>query len=143
MVDINLTMLVELGLFLIFLWGTAVFILRPVLRTLDARDKQIEDDGDQARAAREAAETMGQDYAQAMSTLRTKVEASYRLARREARDEQSGRVAGERKKADQAVAAARADAAQEVEGLRSSYGGLSSELADLLGGRLGLGGKAS
>lgn len=143
MVVINLTMAVELGLFLIFLWGTAVFILRPVLRSLDARAEQIEKDHDQARVAREEAATAGQEYSLAMSQLRAKVEASYRLARREARDEQSARVAAERKKADAAVLDARAQAAQEVEGARSSYDALSVELTDLLGRRLGVGGKPS
>ena len=41
MVTLNLTLLIEVGLFLIFLWGTARFILHPLLDSIDERETGI------------------------------------------------------------------------------------------------------
>ena len=55
MVTINATIIVELVLFLLFLWGTQRYILAPVLKNIDEREDSIEQDRAQAEANTTAA----------------------------------------------------------------------------------------
>ncbi|HOH51273.1 MAG TPA: hypothetical protein PLI98_11085, partial [Candidatus Hydrogenedentes bacterium] len=57
MLSLDFTLVVELLLFLLFLWGTNRAVLRPLLRTMDARQLRMEQDrADAEAAARRAAE---------------------------------------------------------------------------------------
>ena len=44
MVTINLTLFVQLGLFLIFMWGARKLIFDPILKVLDSREEKLEQD---------------------------------------------------------------------------------------------------
>lgn len=52
MIALNFTLFVQLGLFLLFLYVTNKIVLRPLLKTVDARTAKIE--GDQAAATADA-----------------------------------------------------------------------------------------
>ena len=142
MVVINFTLLVELGLFLVFLWGTAVFILRPVLRLLDEREDNIAREQRQADEASEKEAQLRKQSADARNAVRSRIEKAYRRARFELREEHGAKLTEERRKADAAIAEARDAALKRIEVERSSYGALSSELADSLFEHLGMGQKS-
>jgi len=54
MIALNFTLFVQLGLFLLFLYVTNMIVVRPLLKTVDARNAKIE--GDQAAAGADAQE---------------------------------------------------------------------------------------
>ena len=142
MVIINFTLLVELGLFLIFLWGTAVFILRPVLRLLDEREDNIAREEHQAGEALEEEAQLRKQSADARNALRSRIEKAYRRARFELREEHGAKLTEERRKSDAAIAEARDAALKQIEVERSSYAALSSELANSLFEHLRIGQKS-
>jgi F0F1-type ATP synthase membrane subunit b/b' len=62
MIALNFTLLVEVGLFLVFLWATNRIVLRPLLRTMDARTAQIEGDRASAETDARAAQQLETQY---------------------------------------------------------------------------------
>lgn len=136
MVTLNLTLVIEVGLFLIFLWGTARFILRPVLRTLDERDAVIEQDHAQAAVDMEEANTLERQYAQELLDIRQRAGEAYRDARHETLKGHAVAVAKAIERADQAVAEARDKAMHLVAGQRSALEKAVPEVADLIAERL-------
>lgn len=143
MVTLNLTLIFELVLFLIFLWGTAVFILRPVLRFLDEREEKIVRDQSQAETDSEEAGGLEQRYAQEMSTVRRSADDEFRDKRRAALEAHATTLSEKRHQADEAVAQVREEAMTQVAGERGAYKSLAPGLADLISERLGMGGKSS
>lgn len=142
MVTINLTLLVELGLFLLFLWGTSRFILHPVLKTLDERDAHVEQNHADAGSAREAAASLEEQYAGELADVRRQAELTYRTKRRSAIETQTKQLVGKRHETDEAVAEVRASGAQQIEDQRGAYAALARELADSIARRIGMKGDA-
>ena len=136
MVTLNLTLVIEVGLFLIFLWGTARFILRPVLRTLDERDAVIEQDHAQAAVDMEEANTLESQYARELLDIRQRADKAYRDARHETRKGHADAVAKANEWADQAVAEAHDKATRLVAGQRSALVKAVPEVAGLIAERL-------
>jgi F-type H+-transporting ATPase subunit b len=58
MITINFTILIELTLFLLFLWVSNKLVVRPLLKTIDARDDKIEQDKTFAETARQEAKRL-------------------------------------------------------------------------------------
>ena len=83
MVSLNGTLFIELALFLLFLWGTGRFILRPVLRSLDEREESIREAGAQAESNDEETMLLEEDYEGTMGQVRSWVESEFREARKE------------------------------------------------------------
>ena len=54
MITINLTLLIEFGLFILFLWVANKMMFRPILRVMDEREEKIT--GDTTNAERDSAE---------------------------------------------------------------------------------------
>ncbi len=136
MVTINLTLVLEVGLFLIFLWGTARFIVRPVLRTLDERDAVVEQDHAKAAADTEGANALEAEGAQELLSIRQGADEAHRRARHETRKEHADAVAGANERADQAVAEAHDEANRLVAEQRSALEQAVPEVADLIAKRL-------
>lgn len=136
MVTINLTLFLEVGLFLIFLWGTARFVLRPVLRTLDERDAVIEQDHAQAAVDVEEASALEGQNARELLEIRQGAEEAHRNARYETRKEHADAVTRANEKADQAVAKAHDEAMHLVAGQRGALDTAVPEVADLIAERL-------
>ena len=140
MVTINFTIFVELGLFLIFLWGTAVFIFRPVLRLLDERERDLEESRVQSEADTEEAQDKESEYASQVAQLRREADETLRAARRAALDVHTTTLSAERHKADDAVSATREVALGQIDEQRGEFAALAPGLADAIEGELNLGG---
>lgn len=140
MVTLNTTILIELILFLIFLWGTGRFILRPVLRNIDKREENIEEDRAQATANSEDAKRLEGQYAQEWTAIRGNADDTYQRARSETVKGHAEAVADAHKWADQAVAEAREKARRTVAEQRDALKASVPEIADLIAGRLRSGG---
>ena len=83
MVTPNLTFFIEVSLFLLFLWGTARFILRPVLQGLDERAESIDRAREQTEENTNKAETLEADYLKKLSEIRGQADEIYHVARRD------------------------------------------------------------
>jgi F-type H+-transporting ATPase subunit b len=79
MVALNLTLLVELGLFLIFLWAMNAYVFRPLFKVMDARSAQIEEDKIVATTGAEEANTLEANYARDVSEIHR--ESSHQIVR--------------------------------------------------------------
>ena len=140
MVTLNLTLVIEVGLFLVFVWGTARFILRPVLRSLDERVAVIEQDHAQAAVDMEEANTLEGQYARELLDIRQRADEAYRDARRKTLKGHADAVARAIEWADQAVAEARDNAMRLVDEQRDSIESAVPEIAELIERRLYAGG---
>ena len=143
MVTPNLTFLIEVSLFLLFLWGTARFILRPVLQSLDERETSIEQSRE--RTAEDSAETEALErvYLKKLSEIRRHADETYRDSQRHTIKGHREAVASAREWADQAVAEVRQESRGLVEGQRTAIQDAVPEIADLIAERLGSGGPTS
>jgi len=136
MVTPNLTFFIEVSLFLLFLWGTARFILRPVLQGLDERAESIDRAREQTEESTNKAETLEADYLKKLSEIRGQADESYHVARRDTLKGHNEAVADAREWADQAVAEVREEARGLVEGQRSAIQDAVPEIAELIASRL-------
>lgn len=143
MVTINFTLIVEAVLFLLFLWGTTAFILRPTLKAMDERDASVETDLEQEQTDNEEAGVLEGRYAEGMAAIRRSSDEEFRKERRRALEAHAGTMAGERHKADEAVAGTREEALGQVESQRETYKTLAPDLARLLAEKLKIRGEAS
>ncbi len=143
MVSLNPTLLIELGLFLLFVWGTHRFVIRPVLRVMDERDARLAQDEHSASEDNAEAHRLEEHHqveiAKALRDAHQKTERT----RRGAREQHGDTLAVRRKQADAEVEAARGALLQEVEAERAKYATLTPDLADAMGRQLGLGGRES
>lgn len=136
MVTLNFTLLVELVLFLVFLWGANVLIIRPALRTLDERDAFVAEA--ESRAQVETAVAMSEEarYAGEMAKLRRQAEDRINAARRRALDERTAALLAKRKEADAAVLQAHTEARQQVKDERVKLDTFAPDLAVEIAKRL-------
>ena len=136
MVSLNLTFLIEVSLFLLFLWGTARFILRPVLKGLDERESSIEHAREQTADDTNEAAMLEKGYIEKLSEIRGHADETYRKARHDTLKGHIQAVADAHEWADQAVAEVREEARGLVEGQRTAIRDSVPEIADLIAGRL-------
>ena len=139
MVTINFTLIIELGLFLLFLWGAATFIVRPALRTTDAREEEIEQRKTEAEADLDEAERIEERYTGQIGDLRRTSEDEFRAGRRALLQEHAETLGKHRHEADMAIEAARLEAQAQVEAARTDVSDLAPELAQAIERQLGIG----
>jgi len=140
MVVLNFTIIIELGLFLLFLWVTNKLILQPVLHNIDKREEGIALNEQAAETDAEEAEELEQRYAEAMAKARRAAHSEIEAARREAMDAHNAALLEHRRQADAEVEAQHESAFQKAEVERANYDALAPALADEIAGRLGVGG---
>jgi F-type H+-transporting ATPase subunit b len=139
MVVLNFTLLVELGLFLIFLWGCNALVFRPVLGQLDTREEKIAGDLELALREEAQADALKQEYTRQIAGVRRAVSEEFRQARQAAQQEQDLRIAQLKKQMDEEVQVVRAQAHQQVEEQRPQCERLVPEVAAEVARKLGLG----
>ena len=138
MVSLNLTLLIELGLFLLFMWGTSRFILPRVVQSLDERESSIEAHEQRAQADTERAVELEETYKHETSELHREAEERLRTARRSAQDRHTVTITSEKDRADEEVAEVRDNAAERVKEEREACAEIAPELAEAMLARLGI-----
>lgn len=129
MVSLNFTLVVELLLFLLFLWGTNRFILRPTVKTIDEREQLVKHNEEfTARDTAEAA-SLEERRAAELSRLYRETEERVREARRTAMNARLDRLQQEMKEADAEIARYRAELAAQVEQQKSDARSIAPEIA--------------
>lgn len=112
--NITLTMFAQAAVFLVFIWFTKAFVWPPLLRAIEARQKQIADGLAAAEQGKKSLETSSKQAEQALLDARGR--ATDILAQAEKRASQMVEEAksAARAEGDREKAAARADIQQEI-----------------------------
>lgn len=139
MVDLNFTLVVQLLMFLGFLWVMDRWVLRPLLKTMDMREHEIVDNKEQAQADQAAAEQIENEYAAALATAHQKAHKKVADSLRVLQDEHIEQRNRLRNTQQEEAARARQEAQTAVEEQRGRFPELSHAIADAMMGRLGLG----
>lgn len=143
MVDLNFTLVVQLLMFLGFLWVMDRWVLRPLLKTMDARDRAISDDKEQAQADQDTAESLEHEYAAALAAAHQKAHKKVADSLREVQDSHVAQRNALREKQQEEVARTREEAKAFVEQQRSAFPDMSKAIAHDMMRQLGLGDNAS
>ena len=112
--NINLTLLMQAGAFLAFIWFTAKFVWPPLMRAVEARQKQIADGlaaADEGRKSLANAEKRIADLVGEARTKASEIVAQGEKFRHETVEQAKAEAKAE---ADRIVAAAKAEIAQEI-----------------------------
>ncbi|MCL4217240.1 MAG: hypothetical protein KJ052_09595 [Candidatus Hydrogenedentes bacterium] len=138
MVNLNLTLVVELVLFLIFLWVTNKIVFRPLLRVIDAREEKVQQDREQARQFSAEADTLEQEYHRTLTKARRESARKIELARREAQRRRAEEIDTRRDIVDREIVELRAQNRQKVRAERQKFEQVVPDLAKRIEQSLGL-----
>jgi F0F1-type ATP synthase membrane subunit b/b' len=129
MVDINFTLLVELGLFLVFLWGTHALIIKRVVRHTDARDQALEEDERATHADLDEAKQLETRFTSSVAGARRSASAGLEQARHHALAGRTQLLDERKRKADAVVTQLRTELEGVVEKARNEHAALAPSLA--------------
>jgi F-type H+-transporting ATPase subunit b len=142
MVSVNFTLVVELVLFLIFLWGVHRIAIRPLMATMDDRAQKIEDDRAAAETDQTASVRLTESYRTELGAARREASQSMEAARRKAMSERLQRINARKQELDQTVLEAEQAAEAAVEAERTKYSEHLDGLTKAVLNQLGTGGNA-
>jgi F-type H+-transporting ATPase subunit b len=142
MVNINFTLIVELTLFLVFLWGANVLAFRPMLRTMDARSAKVADDRRAALSEKQRADELQAKYQRDLLATRRRLNDELRSVRRAEQDKHMQALAERRRELEEQVAAVREELQALVEQERRQYDRLVPQLVEAIDASAG-GGRRS
>lgn len=138
MVTLNLTIAVEVGLFLLFLWLMNTFVFRPLLKVMDQRDAQIEDDKTTSQTENQAAAAREKEYTSKVRELRSEASHAVYHARRAAQHVHNEQLEKLKKEEEAELLETREEAMRQIEAERAKYPECIAALAGAMAERLGL-----
>ncbi len=138
MVTINLTLFINLALFLIFIWAMNVFIFKPLLELTDRRESKIANDQKSAIHLTNQAEDLERQYFSDIAAIHR--EASHTLVRahRSAQEAHMARLDEVKIKYHRELAEIRAQVKKTIASERASHPELAAELVDIMAERIEL-----
>lgn len=122
MVTVNFTIIVETGLFLLFTGLMYAYVLRPLMRTMDERERRMREDSEAAQALKAKAEAAQDDY------LRTLAEVHREAAQRFIDGKREAKL-----KHDEEIAALKAEGAARLAALLKDLRAQAREQRELSG----------
>ena len=143
MVTINLTILVQLGLFLGFMWLMSTYVFKPMLHLMDERSEGMARDKESAETLVQEAEKLESRYIGKISEINREASHQAYHARRAAQEAHNQTVAELRQREEEEVARAHAEAMAEVREERQKYPELTAALSEDIARLLGLKGDES
>ncbi|MDQ1256941.1 MAG: F-type H+-transporting ATPase subunit b [Candidatus Hydrogenedentes bacterium] len=132
MVALNFTVLVEMVLFLVFLWITNRFIFQPLLRVMDAREAKLNEDRTVAAADQAEIQRIDAEYIDRLARAHHDAAQGLRQARYDAYQQNREEADRLRREADAEIVAFRGDLQAQVSGERSKYPQLLPGLMDVI-----------
>ena len=132
MVALNFTVVVEMALFLVFLWVTNRFIFQPLLRVMDARDAKL--NGDRTSATADAAEAhrLDAEYAERLAQAGQAAAQHLRQARYDAYQHNRDEMDQLRRQSDGEIAAFRENLQATLTEERRQYPALIAGLVETM-----------
>jgi len=109
MVDINYTLLIQLGNFIVLLIALHIILFRPMLRIMEEREQGISSALGDARSAQERMQKLMEEYDTVLAEARQKATATYNEIYQTGLDEQRDMIAAERAKASELLDKGRED----------------------------------
>lgn len=138
MVNLNLTLLVELGLFIGFLWLMHLWVLRPLVALMDRRDEQIEGDQNAARHDTESAARMEADYRARSAEAHRQASHEIAKAHRRAQEDHARTLAELRQRTAREIEALHQEYNRKLADQRKHYPALAADVARTMAARIGL-----
>lgn len=138
MVDINLTLLVQAGLFLVFLWAMNAFVFRPLLNRMDERDDQVQGDRRTAEEAAAQAAQLERQYASESASIHREASREVVRAHRKVQEAHLKRVAEVKERGDSELAAVRQEVSAAIAAEKAQYDELAQDLAHAMARTLGV-----
>ena len=142
MVTINFTIVVQLVLFLVFLWGLQKWVLAPMLATMDEREDTISANKKSAQSDRKAAEELDAEYARSIAQARRDAANVLRSSQAQALQRRNEQIRKRREEVDALVQAHSEQALQLVEAERTVFASVVPGLAEAMISRLRVKGDA-
>ena len=116
--NLNLTLFAQAATFALFIWFTVKFVWPPLLRAIEARQKQIADGLAAAEQGKKSLETSSKQADQAIAEARSRAaEIIVQAEKRDAQMVEAAKVAA-KAEGDREKAAAKADIQQEAQRAR-------------------------
>ena len=132
MIDFNLTLVVQLALFLLFLWGTNALAIRPILKAMDGRAEKIAGDRQAAAEEKRAADELQARWQRDLLEAKRALNDDYRKARRAEQEAHAQALAERRRQADGDLAALRAELDETIARERQAYDRLVPDVAQAM-----------
>ncbi len=136
MVSINLTLLVQLVLFAIFLVVTHYCFLKPALELMDRREAKVENDETRAEQHRFDAERLEAYYGRELSSARRLAAERIEQARRRALEERWRLIAEHKRETEREIEKHRHGLQEQLAEEREHYGALVPEIEEAIARRL-------
>jgi F-type H+-transporting ATPase subunit b len=136
MVTINFTIVVQLALFLTFLFGLQKWVLAPMLKTMDDREDTITTNKKSAQIDRKAAEELETEYARSIAQARRDASNVLRNAQAQALLRRNEQIRKRREEVDAVVMAHGEEALQQVEAQRAHFGAVVPLVTEAMLARL-------
>lgn len=136
MVTINLTIVIQVLLFLVFMWTMNKWVFAPVLTLLDARRETVERDKKQAGEAQETAVRLERKYAVEIAAIHREASQQVVQAHRAAQEAHNERVLKLKQEAEAELREVRERVMGEVSEQRKQYPSCVPELADAVYGAI-------
>ncbi|MFP4173108.1 MAG: ATP synthase F0 subunit B [Candidatus Hydrogenedentota bacterium] len=140
MIVVNFTLLVQVGLFLLFMVVSHRYFLRPVLNVIDQREHTIEDEQTQAEKLQEEAERCEEHYARELASARRVAAHRIEEARRKALDERFDVIQRAKQESAARLEEARETQRERLAQERRRYQDIAPQIAQIIDARLRGGG---
>lgn len=121
MIDINFTLLLQFGLFMLFLWGANRLMFRPVLRVMDEREEKIAADTTNAERDNTEAQKAEEQFIAQITEANQEAARNLRQARQDAYAQNRVRLEKQRLQAEQDLLAHHDEVQQQLEMQRRQY----------------------
>ena len=136
MVTINFTIVVQLLLFLVFLWGLQRWVLAPMLAAMDEREEVIATNKQTAQEDRKAAEKLEAEYARSLALARREAANVLRSGQAQALKRRNEMIRARRDEVDRLVLEHSEGAFKQVEAERAVFDSVVPGLAEAMLARL-------
>ena len=140
MVELNITIVVELVLFLLFLWGTNKFIIGPMLNVMDERDAHVAQSEQMAEQDSQEAEALEAQYTAQIAAARRTSNTGIEKTRREGLEKRATLIRERKAKADAEVNEVHVRMKEALQAERARYDEVVPDLMREIAEHLGVGG---
>lgn len=128
MVTINLTLIVQVGLFLLFMWAMNRWIFRPMLGILDTRAETLRNDETQTEMSTNEARKVERKYAIELTSIHREANQRALAAHRDAQTAHLNRLLALKEKEEAEVGQVRQECMALVASEREKYAPLIEQL---------------
>lgn len=136
MIDINITLLIQLANFIVLLIALNFLLFKPIRKVMLEREQGISSAFGDAKAAQERMQSIMERYNASLAEAKQKAVTTYNAAYQQGLDAQRDMISAERAKASEMLDKARAEIAAETTGARADLKKESERLSQEITAKL-------